>query len=42
VQKELVMHLCSRIGFMKPFKKYHKSGFTVSFMHISYQIGLLL
>jgi hypothetical protein len=27
---------------MNPFKEYHLTGFTVSFMHVSYQIRLLL
>jgi hypothetical protein len=31
-----------RAIYQKPFKKYHKSGFTVSFMHFLRQIVLLL
>jgi hypothetical protein len=30
------------LDFMKPCKKYHKSSFTVSFMPVSHQNGLLL
>src|SRR2546429_2153663 len=33
---------CSKIRLMKPFKKCHTSGFTVSFMHFLSQLLLLL
>jgi hypothetical protein len=42
VQNQLIAHECSKLGRVKPFKKCHKSGFTVSFMYFSSQILLLL
>ena len=42
MQKSIIVHECSKIWLMKPAKKYHKSGFTVSFMHFPSQLLLLL
>ncbi len=42
VQKSIIVHKYSNIWLMKPFKKCHKSGFIVSFMHFSSELLLLL
>src|SRR6266568_5415676 len=42
MRKSIIGHECSKIWLMKPAKKYHKSGFTVSFMHFPSQLLLLL
>ena len=40
--KELRAHECSKIRLMKQYKKGHTSGCTVSFLHFSRHIVLLL
>ncbi len=42
MRKSIIGHQCSKIWLMNPAKKYHKSGFTVSFMHFPSQLLLLL
>ncbi len=42
VQKSIIVHKYSNRWLMKPFKKCHKSGFIVSFMHFSSELLLLL
>ncbi len=42
VQKSIIEYERSKIRLMKPFRKCHKSGFSIPFMHFSSEVLLLL
>jgi hypothetical protein len=42
VRKAIIAHFCSKIWPQKYSERYHQSGLSVSFMHFSVQVSLIV